>query len=65
MNPARLARYAAVVAAVVAVLFVAGWVAGSFNQGVLAAIAIGSGVAVAIFSGGKRTCAPRFLRRRE
>jgi hypothetical protein len=61
-----LARKAAAVAAVIVVLLAIGWVVSGLTSGMLAAIAIGTGVAVAIFSSGnRRVCAPHFLRRRE
>ncbi|HEY7692882.1 MAG TPA: hypothetical protein VH816_11135 [Gaiellaceae bacterium] len=53
------------VAVVLVVLLVVGWAVADFTSGLLSAIAIGTGVAVAIFSGTQRTCAPRLLRRRE
>jgi uncharacterized membrane protein required for colicin V production len=66
MNRDGLARKSAVVVAVFVVLLVTGWVVGGFVSGILSAIAIGTGVAVAIFySGTRRDCSPRYLRRRE
>jgi hypothetical protein len=66
MNRDGLALKSAVVAAVFVVLLVFGWVIGGFLSGLLSAIAIGTGVAVAIFfSGRRRDCSPHFLRRRE
>jgi Na+/alanine symporter len=54
----------AVVVAVLVVAFVS-WTAVGGASGIVFAIAIGTGVAVAVFSSGQRHCTPRFLRRRE
>lgn len=64
MNRNRLMRARVVVVAVVGVAAVVGWVAVGFNGGVPFAIAIGTAVAVAIFSDGQGNCSPRFRRRR-
>lgn len=56
-------RCAALLAALAVVLFV-GWTTDGW-AGMLFALAIGAAVAVAIFSDGKETCVPVFLRRRE
>jgi hypothetical protein len=59
-------KSATFVAVLFAALFASGWAAGGFWTGLLSAVAICSGVAVAIFfSGTRRVCAPRFLRRGE
>jgi hypothetical protein len=63
MNRDRLARSLVLVAALGVVLFV-GWTTDGWG-GMLFALAIGVAVAVAIFSDGKETCMPGFLRRRE
>jgi hypothetical protein len=61
-----MGRRSAVVVAVFVVLLVIGWVIGGFGSGLLSAIAIGTGVAVAIlFSGTRRDCPPHALRRRD
>jgi low temperature requirement protein LtrA len=65
MKRDRLVRSFAVLVAAVVVVLVCFWLATGVSSGMLAAIAIGTGVAVAVFSGPRRTCAPRFLRRRE
>ncbi|HEY7207382.1 MAG TPA: hypothetical protein VH416_04000 [Gaiellaceae bacterium] len=54
-----------VLVVVLGVVFVCGWAATGFNSGVVFALAIGAGTAVAIFSDTRSTCSPRFLRRRE
>jgi hypothetical protein len=64
MNRDDLVRVCAILVAVVAVAFVC-WTAVGGISGILFAIAIGTAVAVAVFSGTRRTCTPRFLRRRE
>jgi hypothetical protein len=46
------------------VLLAIGWVLVDFASGLLSAIAISTGVAVAIFAS-RRSCSPGFLRRRE
>jgi hypothetical protein len=62
----QVARRVAVVATVVIVVLLFGWLAAGPRSGLLSAIAIGTGVAVAIFFGGaRRNCSPHFLRRRE
>jgi hypothetical protein len=58
-------NYAILVAVLFVALFAGGWAADSLWTGLLSAIAICSGVAVAIFSGTRRSCPPRFLRRGE
>jgi hypothetical protein len=64
MNRHVLARSAYVVA-LFAVLLAIGWAVTDFASGILSAIAIGTGVAVAVFAGNRRGCSPRVLRRRE
>jgi hypothetical protein len=64
MNRGVLARTAYVVALFV-VLVAIGWAVAGFASGMLSAIAIGTGVAVAVFAGNRRNCSPRLLRRRE
>jgi hypothetical protein len=66
MNRDGLALRSVVVVGVFVVLLVIGWVFGGFTSGMLSAIAIGTGVAVAVFySGTRRACSPHFRRRRE
>jgi hypothetical protein len=64
MNRGVLARTAYAVALFV-VLVAIGWAVAGFASGMLSAIAIGTGVAVAVFAGNRRGCSPRLLRRRE
>jgi hypothetical protein len=64
MNRDGLIRMCAILVAVLVVAFVC-WAAVGGLSGILFAIAIGTAVAVAIFSGTRRKCSPRFLRRRE
>ena len=65
LNRHRVGRTIATVAAVLAVALVVGWAAPGFDGGMLSAIAIGVGVAVAILSDGRTTCSPRMFRRRD
>jgi hypothetical protein len=65
MNRDRWTRKAAVFVAVLAIIVATGVATGGLNSGMLAAIAIGAGVAAAIFSDGKHTCSPSFFRRRD
>jgi hypothetical protein len=64
MNRHVLARSACVLA-LFAVLLASGWAVTGFASGILSAIAISTGVAVAVFAGSRRGCSPRLLRRRE
>jgi hypothetical protein len=55
----------AILVTVLGIAVVGGLVAAGVGGGALSAIAIGTGVAVAILSaGGSASCTPRFLRRR-
>ena len=66
MNRDFVVLRTAVVAAVFVALLVIGWVLGGFISGLLSAVSIGTGVAVAMyFSGRRRNCAPHALPRRE
>jgi hypothetical protein len=55
----------AVLVAVLAIVFAVVWAATGFSSGILFAIAIGAGTAVAIFRDTRGVCMPRFLRRRD
>jgi hypothetical protein len=65
INRDRLVRRCTILAAVLGVAFVCGWVAAGLSSGMLFAVAIGAAAAVAIFSGTQSTCAPRSVRRRD
>ncbi|HZO61496.1 MAG TPA: hypothetical protein VFB35_00790 [Gaiellaceae bacterium] len=56
-------RSLAILVGAVIVVLVCFWLAAGVSSGMLAAIAIGIGIALAVFSGPRRTCAPRFRRR--
>lgn len=65
MNRHRLWRGGAVLVAVLAVVFVVGWVARGVDGGAVFAIAISFAIALAIFGGTEGSCSPRLFRRRD
>jgi phosphotransferase system glucose/maltose/N-acetylglucosamine-specific IIC component len=65
MNRDGMALRGVTVVALFLVLLAVGWVLVDFASGLLSAIAISTGVGVAIFAGTRRSCAPGFIRRRE
>jgi|KBSMisStaDraftv2_1062788.scaffolds.fasta_scaffold5693587_1 hypothetical protein len=65
MNRQCLWRGGAVLVAVLAVVFVVGWVATGVDGGAVFAIAISFAIALTIFGGTEGSCSPRVFRRRD